>query len=193
MSTVSAAVAGLLLLGAACAPSTSTSTSTTTTTAAATATTSPHTPTTTSKQEIVFGDVGSMFGGSTWTLTPDDRVVYSAYGVEGGSSTRPDWVWDNVGAKQGHLARVVPGAFHKASVIVRESLATLGPPPTASPQCQDSGALRVSVSVPGFVYDAQVENCVARDTAASPELRRHHEALRATQARLRSELGLSAW
>lgn len=142
-------------------------------------------------EQITFGNQGSIFGGSQWTITPDDQVRYSAYQVWGGLSEREGWVWDNVASRQGHLTRSVPGAFAAASAIAREALTRLGPAPAFQPQCTDAGSLSVNVTLIDFTYAAQASNCIAVQSPVPAPVLDHHRALKALQQKIMAALALN--
>jgi hypothetical protein len=139
--------------------------------------------------EIRFGSGGSIFGGATWTITPDDHVRYDAYQIEGGLSAREGWVWDNQDAKQGHITFAIPGAFETAATIARESLADIGATPAFLTPCNDAGSLIMEVAAEGVAYAGSLDNCAGQDGAPS-EVKAHYDALAGTQAEIVSALGL---
>lgn len=141
-------------------------------------------------EKISFGDTGSMFGGATWTITPDDHVRYDAYQVEGGLSLREGWVWDNAAVKAGHITFAMPGAFATASAIVTEGLRGLGPAPAYQRSCTDAGSLVMVVEIAGFDFEAQGDNCIFRDDSAPAPVRAHYDGLRAVAGEIVNVLGL---
>jgi hypothetical protein len=140
-------------------------------------------------EQIRFGDGGSIFGGATWTITPNDHVRYDAYQIDGGLSSREGWVWDNPDAKQGHITFAIPGAFATATAIARESLAGLGPTPEFQTPCNDAGSLIMEVAADGVAYAGSLDHCAGQDDAPA-EVRAHYAALAGVQAEIVSALGL---
>jgi hypothetical protein len=139
--------------------------------------------------EIRFGSGGSIFGGATWTITPDDHVRYDAYQIEGGLSAREGWVWDNEDAKQGHITFAIPGAFETAAAIARENLADIGATPAFQTPCNDAGSLIMEVAAEGVSYAGSLDNCAGQDGAPS-DVKAHYEALAEAQAEIVGALGL---
>ncbi|MCU0803102.1 MAG: hypothetical protein MUD11_15305 [Rhodobacteraceae bacterium] len=140
-------------------------------------------------EQIRFGDGGSIFGGATWTITPNDHVRYDAYQIDGGLSTRQGWVWDNPDVKQGHITFSIPGAFATAAAIAREGLADIGATPAFQTPCNDAGSLIMEVATEGVAYAGSLDHCAGQDGAPS-EARAHYVALSGVQAEIVSALGL---
>jgi hypothetical protein len=140
-------------------------------------------------EQIRFGDGGSIFGGATWTITPNDHVRYDAYQIDGGLSAREGWVWDNPDVKQGHITFSIPGAFATAAAIARESLTGLGPMPAFQTPCNDAGSLIMEVAAEGVAYAGSLDRCAGHDDAPA-EVRAHYEVLSGVQADIVSALGL---
>lgn len=139
--------------------------------------------------EIRFGSSGSIFGGATWTITPDDHVRYDAYQIDGGLSAREGWVWDNEDAKQGHITFAIPGAFATAAAIAGEGLGDIGAVPAFQTPCNDAGSLIMEVAVEGLSYAGSLDNCAGRDGAPA-DVKAHYAALAAVRAQIVEALGL---
>lgn len=140
-------------------------------------------------EQIRFGDGGSIFGGATWTITPNDYVRFDAYQIEGGLSGREGWVWDNPEAKQGHITFAIDGAFATAAEIAREGLAGLGAAPAYQSNCRDAGSLILQAQATGVDYAATVDRCAGNDDAPA-DVRAHYEVLLGVQRDIVQALGL---
>jgi hypothetical protein len=140
-------------------------------------------------EQIRFGDTGSIFGGATWTITPNDYVRFEAYQFEGSLTQREGWVWDNAESKQGHITFAIPGAFASAAEIARDGLGDIGPVPTYQTPCNDAGSLVMRVDVAGLAYDGSLDNCAGGDDAP-PEVKAHYDALSSVRREITEALGL---
>jgi hypothetical protein len=140
---------------------------------------------------IMFGDTGSIFGGSSWTITPDDHVRYDAYQIEGGLSDHAQWTWDNRDAKAGHITFVMPGAYETASAIVTAGVGG-GAQSAAVTEviCNDAGFLTVQVEMAALAYAASLDNCLGRGDAGSAAGRAAYAALDAMTDEIVTTLGL---
>ena len=140
-------------------------------------------------EQIRFGDGGSIFGGATWVITPDDHVRFDAYQYEGALAAREGWVWDNEEVKQGHITFAIPGAFATAAEIAREGLADIGPAPEYQSNCLDAGSLIMEAAAEGVAYTGTIDHC-AREDQAPADVRAHYTAVRAVEADIITALGL---
>lgn len=140
-------------------------------------------------EQIRFGDGGSIFGGATWTITPDDHVRFAAYQYDGGLAGREGWVWDNAEAKQGHITFAIDGAFATAAAIAREGLAGVGAPPAFQTPCNDAGSLILEVDTVGVAYAGSLDRCAGQDTAPA-DVRAHYTVLEGVQRDIIGALGL---
>jgi hypothetical protein len=142
---------------------------------------------------IRWGYGGSIFGGGTWEVRPDDTVVYAAYQAEGPVTERPEWVWDNQASKQGHITFAIMGAYGAAEGIVAARIrdAGVGPAVAYQSNCSDAGFFTVEVAIAGFDYTAQLDNCIPHSDDAPPEARAQYEALQATVSEISATLRLS--
>jgi hypothetical protein len=138
---------------------------------------------------IRWGEGGSIFGGASWTITPDDHVVYAAFVIDGGFSQRPEWVWTNKAALQGQITFVMPGAFATASDIV-QGAGNPGAAPAFATDCTDVGQFSMEVQIAGLTYAATADNCIPTSPDASVGAKRHYAAMRALEAKLVAGLGL---
>lgn len=139
--------------------------------------------------QIRFGDGGSIFGGATWTITPDDHVRFDAYQIEGGLSAREGWVWDNADAKQGHITFAMPGAFATAAEIAREGLAGVAAAPAFLTPCTDAGSLIIEVEAEGVGYSGSLDRCAA-EPGAPADVRAHYAVMKAVRSEIVTTLGL---
>jgi hypothetical protein len=140
-------------------------------------------------EQIRFGDGGSIFGGATWTITPNDHVRFDAYQFEGALTAREGWVWDNPDAKQGHITFAIPGAFATAAAIASEGLADVGATPSFQSGCMDAGSLILEVDAAGVGFEAYVDRCAGQDNTPA-NVRAHYEAVLAVQREIITTLGL---
>ncbi|MGL4321782.1 MAG: hypothetical protein ACRCS3_13055 [Paracoccaceae bacterium] len=140
-------------------------------------------------EQIRFGDGGSIFGGATWTITPNDHVRFDAYQIDGGISAREGWVWDNRDAKVGHITFAIPGAFATAAAIAREGLEGIGATPDYQSDCMDAGSLIMEVAAEGVAYAGSLDQCAGQDDAPA-DVRAHHTQLSAVQTEIITTLGL---
>jgi hypothetical protein len=138
---------------------------------------------------IRWGNGGSIFGGTTWEVTPDDRVVFSGFLMNGAVTTRPEWVWTNKGMRAGQITFVMAGAFARAEGVV-VGLGDPGVAPDFVTDCTDAGQSSVAVDVPGLVYDVSLDNCIAGSGAADGAVKRHYARVLGVQEALQAELGL---
>ncbi len=143
---------------------------------------------------IRFGYGGSIFGGGMWQIADDDSVTFSAYGIEGGPSLRPGWVWQNRKVKQGYITTVLPGAFARASAIAQKGIgdARLGRAPDYRTNCTDAGSFIVEVDIPTLTYAATVDGCVAGAQDVPRRVRAHHDALKAVTDEIHAALNLGS-
>jgi hypothetical protein len=141
---------------------------------------------------IRWGYGGSIFGGGTWEVRPDDRVIFRAYQAEGPVTTRPEWVWDNADVKQGHITFAINGAYGVASGIVNRGVrdAGLGPAVPYVSACSDAGFFTFEIDIDGFDYTAQLDNCIPHSDDAPPEARAQYDALQAVAAEISDALRL---
>lgn len=141
---------------------------------------------------IRFGYSGSIFGGSSWEIRPDDRVVYEAYFDQTGLSARPEWVWIDKDAQIGRITFAIPGSYTAASEIVTRRIgeAALGAAPGFASNCTDAGMFSVEVAIAGLDYAARVDNCIPADATAPQDAKAHYAALRATTDEIVTTLGL---
>lgn len=139
---------------------------------------------------IRWGDVGSLFGGSVWEITPNDRVVFLACGDDAVFADRREWVWTNKAVRAGQITFLIPGAFARASGIVH-ALGDPGAAPAFATDCTDAGARQVTVDVPGLAHDVRVDNCIAGSGRATGVVTRHDLRVRRVQAALADALGLA--
>jgi hypothetical protein len=141
---------------------------------------------------IRWGYGGSIFGGGTWEVRPDDTVVYAAYQAEGAVTERPEWVWDDRAAKVGHITFAITGAYGVASGIVTARIrdAGLGPAVAYQSNCADAGSFIFEVDLEGFAYTAVLDNCIPRADDAPAEARAQYDALQATAAEISAALRL---
>jgi hypothetical protein len=141
---------------------------------------------------IRWGYGGSIFGGGTWGVRPDDTVVYAAYQAAGAVTERPEWVWDNEDVKQGHITFAITGAYGVASGIVNARVrdAGLGPAVAYVSQCSDAGFFTFEIDIEGFEYTAQLDNCIPQSDDAPPEARAQYDALQAVAAEISDALRL---
>jgi hypothetical protein len=140
-------------------------------------------------EEIRFGDGGSIHGGATWTITPNDHVRFDAYSFDGSLAAREGWVWDNRDAKVGHITFAIPGAFASAAEIAREGLGGIGAAPEYQSDCVDAGSLIMEVAADGVSYKGYLDNCAGLDGAPA-DVKAHYLVLRAVQAEIVAVLGL---
>jgi hypothetical protein len=141
---------------------------------------------------IRWGYGGSIFGGGTWEVRPDDTVIYRAYQAEGAVTERPEWVWENEDAKLGHITFAITGAYGVASGIVTAGIrdAGLGPMVPYLSNCSDAGFFTFEVEIEGFDYQAQLDNCIPRTSGVPPEALAQYEALQAVAAEISDALRL---
>jgi hypothetical protein len=139
--------------------------------------------------QIRFGHGGSIFGGATWTITPDDHVRFDAYQYDGSLSARGGWVWDSRDNKQGHITFAMPGAFATVAEIARAGLEGLGQAPAYVSGCLDAGALILEVEAAGVGFAAHVDGCAGQDNAPA-DVRGHYEAVLGVQREMTTTLGL---
>lgn len=138
---------------------------------------------------IRWGDTGSIFGGSEWQVTPDNRVVFSAYGDDAWFADRAEWVWTDKAIRSGQITFLIPDAYARAVGVVQK----LGDPGMAlafETDCTDAGARSLTVDVLGMAYDVRVDNCIAGSGAATGVIKRHYLRVRAVQDALAYALGL---
>lgn len=140
-------------------------------------------------EQIRFGDGGSIFGGATWTITPNDHVRFDAYQIEGGLAAHEGWVWDDADAKQGHITFAMPGAFATAAEIAREALADVGPTPAFLTPCNDAGSLFLEIAAEGITYEGVLDRCAGEESAPA-DVRAHYNALDAVRREIVATLGL---
>jgi hypothetical protein len=138
---------------------------------------------------IRWGNGGSIFGGTTWEVTPDDHVVFSGFGVTGPVTERAEWVWTDKGMRAGQMTFVIAGAFARATRVVM-GLGDPGVAPAFETDCTDAGQSSVTVDVTGLVYAVSVDNCIAGSGAAGRGVKRHYAAVLEVQEALRVEFGL---
>jgi hypothetical protein len=143
---------------------------------------------------IRWGYGGSIHGGGTWEVRPDDTVVYAAYQAEGAVTERPEWVWDDQAARVGHITFAIPGAYGVAQGIVTARIrdAGLGPAVDYRSNCDDAGSFIFEVDIDGFAYTAVLDNCIPRSDDAPPEERAQYDALQAGAAEISAALRLDA-
>ena len=92
----------------------------------------------------------------------------------------PNWVWDNRSSRSGHITFAVPGAYARASAIVLQRIAKLGPAPAYPLTCTDAGHFIVEVDIPDLTYTAMVDACITSTTDVVPKkVLRHYRALKA--------------
>jgi hypothetical protein len=141
---------------------------------------------------IRWGYGGSIFGGGTWEVRPDDTVVYAAYQAEGAITERPEWVWDDAGAKVGHITFAISGAYGVASGIVTARIrdAGLGPASAYQSNCNDAGSFIFEVDLAEFAYTAVLDNCIPRSADAPAAARTQYDALQAAAAEISAALRL---
>jgi hypothetical protein len=138
---------------------------------------------------IRWGDMGSIFGGSSWEVTPDNRVVFSAYGDDAAFAERAEWVWTNKDMRAGKITFLIPDAFARASAIV-VAQGDPGVAPAFETDCTDAGSRMLAVEVAGLMYDVSVDNCIAGSSAATGKAKRHYLAVWRVQDALFEGLGL---
>ena len=144
---------------------------------------------------IRFGYGGSIHGGATWEIRPDDSVTFAAYQARADLTLRPDWVWDAKDLQPGHITFALPGAFAGASEIVVQRIgkAKLGPAPAYVSNCTDAGYFVVEVEIPGLTYRAIVDACIAgTDHVVPKKVLRHYRALQAATDAIIDTLGPQA-
>lgn len=129
---------------------------------------------------IRFGYGGSIFGGSHWEIRSDDTVLFAGYGIDGGPSQNPDWVWTNTATKSGSVSTVVPGAYARAIAIVQRRIVNtkLGTAPAYQSNCTDAGHFTVEVESPDLAYSAQMDACIENDNKAPRRVKRYYKALK---------------
>jgi len=131
---------------------------------------------------IRFGYGGSIHGGATWEIRPDDSVIFAAYQAEGAVTLQKDWIWDNKDIRSGHLTFAIPGAYARASDVMlkRIAKAKLGPAPAYQSNCTDAGYFIVEVDIPELTYSAMVDACITSTGDRVPgQVLRHYRALKA--------------
>ena len=141
---------------------------------------------------IRFGTSGSIFGGATWDIRPDDRVVYAAYQATGPVTRRPEWVWDNKGMRAGHITFVVSGAYETASDIINWQIGQVGLGPVAprTPDCTDEGRFEFTADIAGLTFVADLDGCVQMSETAPSEAKAQFAALQAIADRITVALRL---
>ncbi len=142
---------------------------------------------------IRWGYGGSIFGGGTWEVRPDDTIVYAAYQAEGPITERPEWVWDDQATKRGHITFAMTGAFGVAQGIVAARIreAGLGPASDFQSDCSDAGSFIFEVDVDGFAYAAVLDNCIPRSDDAPADARAQYDALQGAAAEISVALRLN--
>jgi hypothetical protein len=145
-----------------------------------------------SAEMIRWGYGGSIFGGGTWEVRPDDTVIYRAYQAEGAVTARKEWVWENEDAKLGHITFAITGAYGVASGIVTAGIrdAGLGPAVPYQSDCADAGFFTFEVEIEGFDYTAQLDNCIPHADDVPAAALAQYQALRAVAADIRVALRL---
>jgi len=129
---------------------------------------------------IRWGDTGSLFGGSVWEVTPDNRVVFSAYGDDAWFADRAEWVWTDKAIRSGKITFLIPDAYTRAVTIVLHQ-GDPGKPLAFATDCTDAGGRSLKVDVPGMAYDVRVDNCIAGSAATTGVIQRHYLRVRAVQ------------
>lgn len=145
-----------------------------------------------SAEIIRFGYGGSIHGGSSWEIRPDDTVVFSAYQAIGPITDSPNWVWDNKPAKQGHVSFVIPQSFARASEIVIQRIgdAQLGAAPAYQSGCLDTGSLIVEVDIAALQYTAILDTCIDLQDQAPRKAKKYYAKVLETAKELNFALGL---
>jgi hypothetical protein len=143
-------------------------------------------------ESIRWGYGGSIFGGGTWEVRPDDTVVYAAYQAEGPVTERPEWVWDDTGARAGHITFAITGAYGVASGIVTAQVrdAGLGPAVAYQSQCSDAGSFIFEADLDGFAYAAVLDACIPRSDDAPAAARTQYDALQGVAQEITAALRL---
>jgi hypothetical protein len=141
---------------------------------------------------IRWGYGGSIFGGGTWEVRPDDTVIYAAYQAEGPVTARREWVWDDADAKVGHITFAITGAYGVASGIVTARVRDggLGPAVAYQSNCSDAGSFIFEAEVDGFAYTAVLDACIPQSADAPPAARAQYDALQAVAGEISDALQL---
>lgn len=87
------------------------------------------------QDRIIISDRGRIEGGYSLIVTPDDRVVYDAYGTDIEPQTA-GWNWQDPSNQTGQAVTTAPGAFARAAAILNRAANHPTPPP---PTCNSAG------------------------------------------------------
>lgn len=141
---------------------------------------------------IRFGYGGSIFGGQSWEIRPDNSVTYTAYQAGVDITRRKDWVWDNKASKAGHIRFEVPQAYQLALAVAVRGIkdAKLRPAPEYASGCMDAGRFVVEVDSPKLTYSASVDACIGTSPGAPRKVMRHYKALMAVTDEITAALKL---
>jgi len=149
---------------------------------------------TTPQDRIILSNRGSIEGGHSLIITPDDRVVYDAYGTDIAPATA-GWQWQDPSHVTGQASVAAPGAYARARALIHRATRENQPnsaAPTA-PACRNAeqGTI-ILVSGASTIFERVAANCLRLSPEGSSQAA-YLAAFRALNATLRSAILPAGW
>jgi len=141
------------------------------------------------QDRIIIAERGRIEGGYSLIVTPDDRVVYDAYGTDIAPQTT-GWNWQDPSHQTGQASIYAPGAFARAATIVNRAANQSALPPTT---CTTAGqGSIVAVRGPETLFQRIANTCLNSSPAGSPQAQ-YIAAFNALRSDLRAAILPANW
>lgn len=151
-------------------------------------------PTPQAQDRIVIANRGNIDGGHSLIVTPDDRVVYDAYGRDMAPQTQ-GWQWQDATGMTGQASIQSPGAYRRALALLRAA-ARADSPASSAPsfaRCTTAGETSILLVSPSEqLFARQAAACLAAAPAGSIQAQ-HLQAVTALALSLRRAILPDGW
>ena len=135
---------------------------------------------TTAQDRMIVSESGSITGGYSIILTPDDRLIYDAYGNRAAPDL-PGWRWLDAQQVSGQAGAAVPGAWQRAQRLLASAPA---PAPIAACGAENASASTDSIRLTRgtetlFARQYNAARCAGSPSASQENFTALARALRA--------------
>lgn len=110
------------------------------------------------QDRIILSERGNINAGHSLIVTPDDRVVYDAYGTDIAPQT-PGWQWQDTTRMTGQASVTAPGAYMRAlRLLNRADLPDASS--SSQPPCPNAGqSTMVLANASGTLRNFVIDTC----------------------------------